>query len=51
MVKRDDGTEHVTWAERTVNNDIPTTFNDKRAGGLGHYVPEPSLALKNGKKK
>ena len=51
MVKRDDGTEHVTWAERTANNDIPTTFNDKRAGGLGHYVPEPSLALKNGKKK
>lgn len=50
MVKRDDGTEHLTWAERTANNDIPTTFNDKRAGGIGHYVPEPSLALKNGKK-
>ena len=51
MVKTDDGTERITWAERTAEGSIPTSFNDDRAGGLGHYVPEPSLALKNGKKK
>lgn len=51
MVKKDDGTEHVTWAERTAAGDIPTTFNDQRAGGVGHYVPEPIKALKNGKPK
>ncbi|MBD3636505.1 MAG: NAD-dependent dihydropyrimidine dehydrogenase subunit PreA [Crocinitomicaceae bacterium] len=47
MVKKDDGTEHMTWHERTEAGTIPTTFNDKLAGGLGHYVPEPKLALKN----
>ncbi|WP_168421763.1 hypothetical protein [Candidatus Ulvibacter alkanivorans] len=47
MVQRDDGTEHVTWNERTLNNDVPTTFDDDRAGGKGHFVPKPSDALKN----
>ena len=37
MDKVDDGTEHLTWTERTAANDIPTTFNDDRAGGKGHY--------------
>jgi dihydropyrimidine dehydrogenase (NAD+) subunit PreA len=46
MVKRDDGTEHNTWNERSLNDDIPTTFNDDRAGGNGHFVPKPSDALK-----
>ncbi len=48
MERRDDGKEHVTWKERTNADDIPTTFNDKRAGGLGHWVPEPLEALKKG---
>ena len=33
MVKRDDGTEHITWNERTLADDVPVTFNDDRAGG------------------
>ena len=46
MVKRDDGTEHLSWDERTKADDIPVTFNDDRAGGKGHYVPEPKDALR-----
>lgn len=50
MVKVDDGTQHVTWAERTAKGDIPVTFNDEKAGGIGHYVPEPVLALEKRKR-
>ncbi|MEQ9264553.1 MAG: NAD-dependent dihydropyrimidine dehydrogenase subunit PreA [Balneolaceae bacterium] len=50
MERRDDGKVEVTWAERMDNDDVPTTFNDPRAGGLGHYVPEPTLALKKNRK-
>ncbi len=50
MDRRDDGKAEITWAERMANNDVPTTFNDSRAGGLGHYVPEPTLALKKNRK-
>lgn len=46
MEQRDDGTEHLTWEERTNAGDIPTTFDDPLAGGLGHYVPKPTDALK-----
>jgi dihydropyrimidine dehydrogenase (NAD+) subunit PreA len=46
MVKKDDGTEHITWAERTANDDIPTTFDDDRAGGKHHFVPKVTDALK-----
>jgi dihydropyrimidine dehydrogenase (NAD+) subunit PreA len=45
MERKDDGTQHLTWKERTENNNIPTTFNDVLAGGLGHYIPLPSDAL------
>ena len=47
MVKRDDGKQHVTWDERTQNDDIPTTFDDDRAGGKHHFVPKPTEALKS----
>ncbi len=50
MDRRDDGKAEITWAERMANDDVPTTFNDSRAGGLGHYVPEPTLALKKNRK-
>ncbi len=50
MERRDDGKAEITWAERMDNEDVPTTFNDSRAGGLGHYVPEPTLALKKNRK-
>ena len=46
MVKRDDGTECLTWNERTINDDIPVTFDDDRAGGKDHFVPAPTDALK-----
>lgn len=45
MVRRDDGKEHLTWKQRTVNDDVPTTFDDKRGGGVGHYIPEPREAI------
>ena len=45
MVRKDDGSKVVTLDERTNANNIPTTFNDQLAGGLGHYVPEPTDAL------
>ena len=46
MVRKDDGVKHETWKERTAAGRVPTTFDDELAGGLGHYVPEPSMALK-----
>ncbi len=45
MERRDPGTSSVTWAERTMAGNIPTTFNDELAGGLHHWVPEPGDAL------
>lgn len=36
----------VTWGELTEAGEIPDSFNDPRAGGNGHYVPEPAMALK-----
>ena len=51
MEKRDDGLQHVTWAELTDADKVPTTFNDERAGGNGHYVPEPLEGLKKGIKR
>ncbi|MBL4577604.1 MAG: NAD-dependent dihydropyrimidine dehydrogenase subunit PreA [Flavobacteriales bacterium] len=47
MVRRDDGKSQETWAERTVKGEVPTTFNDELAGGLHHWVPKPTDALKN----
>lgn len=45
MQRRDDGTQHLTWQERTVAGNVPTTFDDELAGGLHHWVPEPAAAL------
>ncbi|HOY06296.1 MAG TPA: NAD-dependent dihydropyrimidine dehydrogenase subunit PreA [Saprospiraceae bacterium] len=36
----------VTWEELTEAGEIPNSFNDPRAGGNGHYVPEPAEALR-----
>jgi dihydropyrimidine dehydrogenase (NAD+) subunit PreA len=46
MVRKDDGMQQVTWKDRNDANNVPTTFNDPLAGGLGHTVPEPVEALK-----
>jgi len=51
MERRDDGKESITWKERTLAGNIPTTFNDELAGGLHHWVPEPADALKKVKPK
>lgn len=49
MERRDDGTEHISWHERTQAGTIPTTFNDERAGGNHHFVPSVEDALKHRK--
>lgn len=46
MVRKDDGQNVESWKQRTEANNIPTTFNDKLAGGLNHWVPKPTDALK-----
>ena len=46
MIRKDDGKIYETWKDRTEKGNIPTTFNDKLAGGLHHRVPEPASALK-----
>jgi len=46
MERRDDGKSKETWADRTLKGDVPTTFNDELAGGLHHWVPKPTDALK-----
>ncbi|MFN0212801.1 MAG: NAD-dependent dihydropyrimidine dehydrogenase subunit PreA [Saprospiraceae bacterium] len=51
MEKRDSGKEHVSWEELTEKEQIPVSFNDSRAGGNGHWVPEPVEALKKRTKK
>jgi len=47
MVKKDNGSEHLTWGELSEQGNIPTTFDDELAGGRGHWVPKPTAALKN----
>jgi len=49
MVKKDDGTQHLTWQELGQNGGQPTVFNDEKAGGRHHWVPEPAEALKKRK--
>lgn len=46
MVEKENENKPITWHERSENNTIPSTFNDDRAGGKGHYVPKPTDALK-----
>jgi dihydropyrimidine dehydrogenase (NAD+) subunit PreA len=45
MERYDNGSEHKTWDELTTSKQIPDTWNDNRAGGKGHYVPEPIKAF------
>ncbi len=46
MERRDDGSAQVTWIDRTASGDIPNSFNDPRGGGVGHYIPKPTDALR-----
>ncbi len=45
MVRRDDGSKDESWKNYMEADKAPTTFNDDRAGGKGHWVPEPRSAL------
>lgn len=45
MQRRDDGGRKITWAERTMAGNIPDSFDDDRAGGKHHWVPDPEEAL------
>ncbi len=45
MERRDDGSAHTTWSDRTQAGDIPLAFDDPLAGGLHHWVPDPDEAL------
>jgi dihydropyrimidine dehydrogenase (NAD+) subunit PreA len=51
MVKKDSGTEFLSWEQRTAVGNIPTTFNDPRAGGNGHHVPTVEDAIRMRKKR
>lgn len=46
MEKRDSGKEHLSWEQLAHAGLAPEHFNDPRAGGNGHFVPEPTAALK-----
>ncbi|MDX1476682.1 MAG: NAD-dependent dihydropyrimidine dehydrogenase subunit PreA [Saprospiraceae bacterium] len=46
MVRRDDGTRNETWKDYLASDRAPTTFEDQRAGGVGHHIPSPADALK-----
>jgi dihydropyrimidine dehydrogenase (NAD+) subunit PreA len=50
MVRRDDGKQDETWKDYVATDKAPTSFNDERAGGKGHWIPAPATALKNGKR-
>jgi len=45
MEQTDPGTEHLTWKERVEAGTAPTEFEDEKAGGRHHWVPEPEAAL------
>jgi len=47
MERKDDGQQHLTWKQRSDQGNVPTTFDDPLAGGIGHWVPQPKDALKN----
>lgn len=50
MERRDDGSENISWIDRTAEGSIPTDFNDQRGGGVGHFIPKPTDAFKHRKK-
>ena len=46
MIRKDDGSKNESWKDYMATDKAPTTFNDDRAGGKGHWVPDPKSALK-----
>jgi dihydropyrimidine dehydrogenase (NAD+) subunit PreA len=46
MVRKDDSKKQESWKDYMAADKAPTEFNDDRAGGKHHWVPEPAAALK-----
>ena len=46
MIRKDNGSNPITWKQRTASNNIPTTFDDPLAGGLSHKVRQPLDGLR-----
>jgi dihydropyrimidine dehydrogenase (NAD+) subunit PreA len=49
MVRTDDGSQHENWKDYEASGKAPDTFNDTRAGGLGHHIPAPEAGLSSKK--
>lgn len=49
MVRKDDGSRVESWQDFMDADKAPVEFEDQRAGGVGHYVPAPTDALKHRK--
>jgi dihydropyrimidine dehydrogenase (NAD+) subunit PreA len=50
MERRDDASKtRETWSDYNANDKAPTTFNDQRGGGVGHWVPTPADAAAKAK--
>ncbi len=50
MERRDDATkERETWSDYNAADKAPTSFNDQRGGGVGHWVPTPADAAAKAK--
>lgn len=47
MVRKENGKPVQTWKDLVESGNIPTSFDDPLAGGLGHFIPKPNQALKN----
>ena len=45
MVRKDNGAPAETWKDYMASGKAPTEFNDERAGGHGHWIPEPKAGL------
>lgn len=46
MVRKDDGSRQESWKDYMAAGKAPTGFNDERAGGHGHWIPEPKAGLR-----
>jgi dihydropyrimidine dehydrogenase (NAD+) subunit PreA len=46
MLRKDNGEAEETWVDYMSNGKAPGSFNDTKAGGQHHFVPEPTAALR-----
>jgi dihydropyrimidine dehydrogenase (NAD+) subunit PreA len=49
MVRTDDKSSAASWLDYSAKGKAPTEFEDERAGGKHHWVPDPKDALKKKK--